>query len=124
MMKKEQVKLQAEREKQEEKEKKQEEKEKLKLAKKKKAAEVDAEVKELAGEADAALKKIPAGKPCLENLSEKAQNAVAIAGLNIGICSRCRWSSGCLACDSEKALQHWLKKEGFIEDVMAMKTIA
>ena len=123
-MKKEQAKLKAECEKQEEKEKKQEEKEKKKLEKKKKAGEVDDKVKELAAEADAALKKIPAGKPCLENLSKKAQEAVALAATLTGICSRCRWSSGCLSCVEDKALKYWLKKEGFVVDTMVMKTIA
>ena len=124
MLTKEQAKLKGEMEKQEEKEKKHEEKEKAKLEKKKKAGEVDEKVKKLAGDADSALKKIPPGKPCLENLSQKAQDLVALASLNAGICSRCRWSSGCDSCNKGKALVFHLKKEGFIVDTMAMKTIA
>ena len=118
-MKKEQEKLKAECEKQEEQEKKQEEKEQKKVEKKKKkAGEVDEKVKELAGEADAALKKIPEGKPCLENLSKKAQEAVALAEANAGFCSRCRWSAGCLICSKEKALKYWLQREGFLVETV------
>ena len=122
-MKREQEKLKAECEKQEEKEKKLEEKEKMKAEKKNKAGEVDEKVKELAGEADAALKKIPEGKPCLENLSTKAQEAVTLAATYAGICSRCRWSSGCLTCSKEKALKYHLKKEGFLVETVPMKTM-
>ena len=53
------------------------------------------------------------GKPCFENLSEAAQQAVKMAEAGAGICSKCRWSSGCLGCDGGKALLHYLKKEGF-----------
>ena len=115
--------MKAEWEKQEEKEKKLEEKEKKKAANKKKAGEVDEKVKELAGEADAALKKIPEGKPCLENLSKKAQEAVALASTYAGICSRCRWSAGCLSCSKDKALKYWLKKEGFLVETVPMKAM-
>ena len=88
-----------------------------------KAGEVDEKVKELAGEADAALKKIPEGKPCLENLSKKAQEAVALAATYAGICSRCRWSAGCLSCSKEKALKYWLKREGFLVETVPMKAM-
>ena len=88
-----------------------------------KAGEVDEKVKELAGEADAALKKIPEGKPCLENLSTKAQEAVALAATYAGICSRCRWSAGCLSCSKEKALKYWLKREGFLVETVPMKAM-
>ena len=121
LMKKEQEKTKKDHEKEEEKKKKkQEEQEKKKADNKKKAGKVDAEMKALADEADASIKKIPAGKPCLENLSAKAQEAVALAAAGGGICSRCRWSAGCLSCHEEKALQYWLKKEGFVVETMEM----
>jgi hypothetical protein len=122
-LKREQDKLKAELEKQEEKEKKLQEKEKKKAENKKKAGAVDEKVKELAGEADAALKKIPEGKPCLENLSQQAQQAVALAATYAGICSRCRWSAGCLSCSQEKALKYWLKREGFIVETQPLKAM-
>jgi hypothetical protein len=63
--------------------------------------------------------KIPAGKPCLENLSKAAQEAVQKAGLGAGICSKCHWQSGCFMCSGAKALQYWLKKEGLVVDTVA-----
>lgn len=62
--------------------------------------------------------KLPAGKPCLENLSKAAQEAVQKAGLGAGVCSKCHWQSGCFMCSGVKALQYWLKKEGFVVDTV------
>ena len=118
MMANEQAKTKIEQEKEDEKKKKQEEKQKKDEEKKKKTGAVDAKVKALAEVADASVKKIPAGKPCFENISEEAQQAVKIAELGPGICSKCRWNSGCKDCHGGKALLHYLKKEGF--DVEAM----
>ena len=55
----------------------------------------------------------PAGKePCLENLSPAAQEQVAwVKAHGLGLCSRCRWSTGCLSCSWQKTLKHLLKKE-------------
>ena len=124
MLKKEQGKLKGELEKEEEKQKKKQEADAKKAAKTTKAEAVDAALEALADEADAGLKKIPPGKPCLENLSLKAQEAVAIAALGAGICSKCRWSHGCKDCDGEKALRYWLHKEGLLVETMEMKTIS
>ena len=44
------------------------------------------------------------------NLSEDAK-LVMKASAGIGVCSRCGWSSGCLSCSAEKALQHFRKVE-------------
>lgn len=95
-------------------------------AAKKKASEAAANVALKKADALVALKadaaamcsKVPAGKPCLENLSPEAQTAVQKAALGGGVCSKCHWQSGCLACCKEKALQYYLKKEGFIVEVM------
>ena len=85
---------------------------KVAAAKKGKELEV---LKEAAG---VICSKVPAGKPCLENLSPAAQAAVHKASLGSGVCSKCHWQSGCLLCCREKALQYYLKKEGFVVDVM------
>jgi mannitol-specific phosphotransferase system IIBC component len=61
-MKNEQEKTKKEQEKEDEKKKKQEEKKKKEEEKKKKTGAVDAKVKALAEEADASMKKIPAGR--------------------------------------------------------------
>ena len=122
LLKKEQDKLKKEQEDKEEKKKKQEEKQKKKDEKKKKKdGAVDDKMKLLAEEADAGIKKIPPGKPCLENLSEEAQKAVAVAKTKGGVCSRCRWSKGCLSCDEAKCLRYWLKAEGFLEATAVAK---
>lgn len=78
-------------------------------------------LKDLKAEAEASLSKIPAGKPCFENLSAASKAAVLKASAMPGICSRCRWTSGCLNCDKEKALKYYLKQEGFVEDHMEYK---
>ena len=71
------------------------EKDKQKAEKMKKAAGVAQDLNGLSEHADAAMKKIPAGKPCLENLSAAAQLPVSLAAAQPGICSKCRWQSGC-----------------------------
>ncbi|CAE8706526.1 unnamed protein product [Polarella glacialis] len=62
--------------------------------------------------------KVPAGKPCLENLSKEGQLDVADkANTGQGSCSRCRWGDvGCLNCSGAKALTYWLKTEGFYDE--------
>ena len=113
-MKNEQDKIKKEDEKEEEKKKKEEEKKKNEEEKKKKTGVVDAKVAALGEAADALVKKIPPGKPCLENLSAKALEEVKhVHFTGVGVCSKCRWSSGCLECHGPHALLYWLKKEGF-----------
>ena len=93
---------------------------------KKKAAEAakssavakDAVLEGLKAEATTLSNKVPAGKPCLENLSPAAQSAVHNASLGGGVCSKCHWQSGCYMCSGAKALQYWLKKEGFTVDTI------
>ena len=46
-----------------------------------------------------------------KDLSEDAKLAILKASAGLGVCSRCRWSSGCLSCSAEKALQHYCKVE-------------
>ena len=41
-----------------------------------------------------------------KDLSEDGKLAMMKASAGLGVCSRCRWSSGCLSCPAEKALQH------------------
>ena len=69
-------------------------------------------LKKLAKDALLAGTKQPHGKPCYENLSPAAKEALEkIKNYGIGLCSRCHWSTGCLSCDYEKALKYLLKKE-------------
>ena len=46
-----------------------------------------------------------------KDLSEEAKCEILKASGGLGVCSRCRWSSGCLSCSAEKALQHFCKVE-------------
>ena len=46
-----------------------------------------------------------------QNKKEAIEN-VAIFGL--GVCSKCRWASGCLKCDPEKCIRYHLSKEGLV----------
>jgi len=75
------------------------------------AAKKDKMLQDLKVDAGTMCSKIPAGKPCLENLSPVAQAAVAKASHGAGVCSKCRWKYGCLECDEGKALKYHLKKE-------------
>jgi hypothetical protein len=45
------------------------------------------------------------------DLSEFARASILRAASGVGVCSQCRWQSGCLNCDSEKARRHFLEKE-------------
>jgi hypothetical protein len=83
------------------------------------AASTSAAIEGLKGDASTLATKVPAGKPCLENLSPVAQSAVLKASLGSGVCSKCHWQSGCYMCTGAKALQYWLKKEGFTVDTIA-----
>ena len=122
MLKKEQEKLKAQSAQEEEKMKSKEEKLKKQAAQKKTVAKADEGLKELADQAAAGTEKIPPGKPCLENLSEQAKAAVALAAAVPFVCSRCRYR-GCLSCDEDKALQYWLKKKGFVQQTMELKAV-
>ena len=118
-MKTEQEKIKTEEGIQDVKKKKLEEKTKKAADAKKKADAVDLKMDELAVVADASMKKIPPGKPCLENLSAKARaevNKVHVTGA--GICAKCRWSSGCYECDGAHAVLYWLKQEGFDKELV------
>ena len=46
-----------------------------------------------------------------ENLSMDSQVRVLRASAKFGTCSKCRYSSGCLECDAEKAFRYWLRRE-------------
>ena len=47
------------------------------------------------------------------DLSAQAKEAInKVEATGLGICSRCRWSSGCLSCSVEKAKRFWLQAEG------------
>ena len=94
---------------------KQKETQEAKYAAALKHKKVEDEVKLLGEKAAEAMKKIPPMKPCMENLSKASQMAVEIAAAGLGICSKCRWQSGCFACVGSKALKCWLQKEGFLE---------
>jgi hypothetical protein len=57
-------------------------------------------------------------KFCLEDLSEEAKKAlrrITEKG-NLGICSSCRFSSGCFRCELWKAERYWLAKEDPAEE--------
>ncbi|CAE8634053.1 unnamed protein product [Polarella glacialis] len=79
------------------------------------------QLEKIKGKVEASAKeswlKVPAGKPCLENLSKEGQLDVADKeNTGQGSCSRCRWGDvGCLNCSGAKALKYWLKKEGFYD---------
>ena len=90
-----------------------------------KSKAVDAELADLGKVADELVKKIPPGKPCLQNLSEAAQDKVKhVHFTGGGVCSKCRWSSGCLECEGGHALLYWLRQEGFHEDAIKAVDVA
>jgi hypothetical protein len=74
---------------------------------KKDAAEAALQAVELlaAGGTDAA------GGFSAANLSEFARASILRAASGVGVCSKCRWQSGCLNCDRDKAQRHFLEKE-------------
>ena len=46
------------------------------------------------------------------DLSENAKKELfKVRTFGWGVCSRCRWQSGCLSCEPEHCLQYWMKKE-------------
>ena len=110
----EQVKLCEDADKAIEKLQKQKETQEAKYAAALKHKKVEDDVKLLGEKAAEDLKKIPPMKPCFENLSEVAKIEVNKASAGHGICSKCRWQSGCFACDGGKGLKYWLQKEGFL----------
>eukprot|EP00435_Cladocopium_sp_Y103_P031867 s500_g8.t1 len=44
-------------------------------------------------------------------LSQDSKDAILKASAGIGVCARCRWSSGCLSCSAQKALAYFCKVE-------------
>ena len=69
-------------------------------------------LKKLAKEAQIPGTKQPEGKACFGNLFANVKEQLEkIKNHGIGLCGRCRWTTGCLSCDYEKALQYYLKKE-------------
>ena len=46
-----------------------------------------------------------------KNLSESATKSVLALEAALGRCAKCRWQSGCLACDPYKCFRHHLHKE-------------
>jgi hypothetical protein len=78
----------------------------------KKGAAAGALAESLKGPAEFALKKVPASKPCRENLSSAAQAAILeVEAKGMKVCSKCKFQYGCFMCHPDKALQYWLKKE-------------
>ena len=48
----------------------------------------------------------------LEDLSDEMKaHVVRVREEGLGVCSKCRWQSGCLACDGEKAWKWAVSKE-------------
>ena len=78
----------------------------------KKAKKAETEAATLAADAATAFAKVPPTKPCRENLSAEAKTAIQLVEANpMLVCSKCKFSSGCLKCDPVKALAYRLKKE-------------
>ena len=46
-----------------------------------------------------------------EDLSPEAQHKLLALERSARVCSRCRWQSGCLSCEPEKALRYWVCTE-------------
>lgn len=46
-----------------------------------------------------------------EMLSDQAQVKIMAASIGNGVCSKCRWRSGCLECNGIKALRHHIERE-------------
>ena len=46
-----------------------------------------------------------------EDLSPEAESKVLALEHSAGVCSRCRWQSGCLSCEPQKALNYWVCSE-------------
>ena len=47
----------------------------------------------------------------MSDLSVEAYGLVKQAGVRGGVCSRCRWQSGCLSCDEAKAFKYYKHRE-------------
>ena len=48
----------------------------------------------------------------LEDLSQELKkHVVRVREQGLGVCSKCRWQSGCLACDGEKAWRWAVSKQ-------------
>lgn len=73
----------------------------------KKEAENAAQLEKLAQEL------FEAGHSMMEaDLSDFARKELArVREFGWGVCSRCRWQSGCLSCEPGHCLRYWMKKE-------------
>ena len=58
----------------------------------------------------------------IEMLSENAQIRILKASAGIGICSKCRWSSGCLECSGQHAFKYYMSKEALSKSKVASYT--
>ena len=47
----------------------------------------------------------------VDDLSQAACHEILLAESRMTQCAKCRYSSGCLKCDSSKALRYWMRKE-------------
>ena len=47
----------------------------------------------------------------VDDLSQEACHEILLAESRMTQCAKCRYSSGCLKCDSSKALSYWMRKE-------------
>ena len=57
-----------------------------------------------------------------EMLSENAQLKILKASAGTGICSKCRWSSGCLECSGQHAFKYYMSKEALSKSKAASYT--
>ena len=57
-----------------------------------------------------------------EMLSENARIRILKASAGIGICSKCRWSSGCLECSGQHAFTYYLSKDALSKSKVASYT--
>ena len=57
-----------------------------------------------------------------EMLSESAQIKILKASAGIGICSKCRWTSGCLECSGQHAFKYHMSKGALSKNKIALYT--
>ena len=55
-------------------------------------------------------------------LSENAQIRILKASAGIGICSKCRWSPGCLECSGQHSFKYYMNKEALSKSKVASYT--
>ena len=46
-----------------------------------------------------------------DNLRPQFRSEFAKAKGGVGVCSKCRWSSGCIRCSEDKAWSYWVRRE-------------